>query len=431
LRLAADVAVLAFAARPPRQLEPLFLDVRADGSVDPAWRLRAGVWADAGLATGLSAHLRFVVDTEGTNNPWNRTVDLRPLGASHDLDEAYLRYRVGSASFVLGRRFLQWGPDGLLLSTGAPALDLLQGSVDLGPHRLQAFVATLTPVGESRTVLVDPEGGITLEEGFPLERNLYGHRLDLSLGSFGRLGLSELALVARRQGGFQLKYLNPVSPHVLTQIENDGGDPERVNVLHQVDGETWFGPWHLHGALLVDDLQVDGKQSRVWPDQLAWSVGADRSLAGGRAVLSYSYRRLGSWTFLHRAPGLDVEHYGRPLAAPEGPDLDRHRLGIRLQSSARWALTGGVERRRRGENRLWTMDSREGHAGEPFPRGRVERRWILEMGVRWHRPPWLQARLDLAWHAIENVNNADLDEEILEVRASIRLYGPALSWLLP
>jgi len=403
--------------------------------VDPAWRLRAGIWADAGLAPGLSAHLRFVVDTEATNHPWVRTRDLRPLGASHDLDEAYLLYRVGPAAFVLGRRFHCWGPEGLLLSSAAPAMDLLHAAVDLGPHRFQAFVGGLSSRAGTRTVSMAtplPDGSTLLEEEVELQRTLYGHRLDLSVGSFGRVGLSELALLARPQGGLELKYLNPVSLHALTQIEEDGHGGEELNVLHQVDAEVWRGAWHLHGAFLVDDLQLDGDKRRSWPDQLAWSAGLDRrldSLPGG--LLSYSYRRMGSWTFLHRNEGLAFEHYGRPLAAPEGPDMDRHRLGLVIRPGQAWRIGAQVERRRRGENRIWTEDSREGHAGEDYPRGVVEKRWVLSAVASWQRPPGLRLTARLQWQDIRKVDNGPGDESVWELRATAEIYGPALSWLLP
>jgi len=430
-----DLDLLAFAADPPRQLHPIFEDVRDGDAVDPAWRSRVGFWLDAGLLENLSGHLRFVFDSEGTNDPHNRTRDFSQLGASNNLDEAYLRYRTGRFSLTLGRRFLDWGPDrlgSLILSTTAPAPDLVQGEIRLGKHRLQAFAGQISTetVWVTRSLADSLPGGATrLQMQSSLRRSFYGHRIDFTLWRWGRLGLSETAVVASEAGGFDLKYLNPVSIYAVVQIESGSGDQKEVNVFHQVDAEAWWRGWHLYGAFLVDDLQIDSQGRKKWPDQLAGSIGLDRTL-GPRGMVSYEYRRLGSWTYLHRGLGTDAQHFERPLGAPEGPDTDRHFLRLSWRPSPRTLLWISGERRRRGINRLWTTESREGHVGEPFPRPPVEKRWIAEGGATWQLPPWVRAELTVGWQSIEHVDNTERDEDIFELRAFVHLYSPAFAWLV-
>ncbi len=431
----ADVKILGFAANPPRQLHPLYQDVRSGDLVDPAWRIRVGFWLDTRLTGGLSGHLRFVFDSEGMNDPHNRTRDFSQLGASNNLDEAYLRYQSRKVSVTLGRRFLDWGPDrfgSLILSSTAPAVDMIHGEIRLGKHRLQAFAGQLSDETVwARRVLGDslPGGDTTFQEQADLRRTLYGHRIDFSLWSWGRLGLSETAVVATEAGGFDLKYANPVSIYAVTQTEDGSGDQTEVNVFHQIDGEAWWRGWHLYGAFLVDDLQIDAEGREKWPDQLAGSVGLDRTL-GRRALLSYEYRRLGSWTYLHRGLGTDAQHFERPLGAPEGPDTDRHVVlaSWRPSDSTRLWICG--ERRRRGINRLWTDESRLGHVDEPFPRPPVEKRWIASAGASWRLPPWMRAELQLGWQSVENVDNTDEREDILEVRGYVQLFSPVFAWLM-
>ncbi len=412
-----DLELLAFGANPPRQLEPIFLDVREGEQVDPAWRARMGFWLDANLAQGLSSHLRFVFDSEGKNDTHNRTRDFSQLGASNNLDEAYLRYRTGRAAFTLGRRFLEWGPErfgSILLSSTAPAPDLIQAEIALGKHRLQAFA------GQLSTELVDSTN---------YHRTLYGHRIDFSLGAFGRLGLSETAVVSDQAGGFDLKYLNPVSLYVVAQTESGSSNQKTVNIFHSIDAEFWWNGWHPYGAFLVDDLQIDASARKRWPHQLAGAVGVDRDL-GPTLLLSYEYRRLGSWTYLHRGLGTDAQHFERPLGAPEGPDTDRHflRLGFTPRENA--LLWISAERRRRGINRLWTEETREGHAGESFPRAPVEKRFILEAGARWELAPRARVSLQLGWQSIDGVNNTQQDLNVVELRAMLQLFSPNFSWLL-
>ena len=432
-----DVKILGFAANPQRQLLPIYQDVREGELVDPAWRARVGFWLDSGLLENLSAHLRFVFDSEGKNDTHNRTRDFSQLGASNNLDEAYLRYHRPASrwSVTLGRRFLDWGPGrlgSLILSTTAPAPDLIQGEIRLGKHRLQAFAGQIS----SETLFVTRTLGDSLSDGrtqfqeqASIQRTFYGHRIDFSLWSWGRLALSETAIVASEGGGFDLKYANPVSIYVATQVESGSGDQKEVNIFHQLDGEAWWKGWHLYGAFVVDDLQVDSAGRKKWPDQLAGSAGLDRNL-GRRAMVSYEYRRLGSWTYLHRGSGTDAQHFERPLGAPEGPDMERHSLLLSWRPNDATRLWVSGERRRRGINRLWTAENREGHVGEPFPRPPVEKRWIAQAGAQWQLSPWMKAELQLGWQSIEHVDNTDRDEDIFEVRGFIHLFSPSFGWLM-
>jgi hypothetical protein len=328
-----------------------------------------------------------------------------------------LRYRTGRAAFTLGRRFLEWGPErlgSLILSSTAPAPDLVQAEIDLGKHRFQAFA------GQLSTELVDSTN---------YHRSLYGHRIDFSLGSRARLGLSELAVVSDRAGGFDLKYLNPVSLYVVAQTEKGSSDQKTVNIFHSIDAELWWNHWHPYGAFLVDDLQIDASARKKWPHQLALAVGMDRAL-GRRFLASYEYRRIGSWTYLHRGLGTDAQHFERPLGAPEGPDTDRHFLQLSYTATKNTRLWIATEHWRRGVNRLSTEESREGHAGEPYPRPPLEKRWVLSAGVQWELAQRARASLQLAWHSIDGVNNTTQNLDVVELRAYLQLFTPPLAWLL-
>jgi hypothetical protein len=433
LLLTPQVQVLGFAADPHRQLQPLFLDVRGSEAADPAVRLRAGLAADARLLPSLSACVQFYFDSAGRNDSHTRTREFATLNSSNDVEQAYLRYASRRWSVVLGRTWLSFGPErlgGLILSNEAPALDMIHGELRLGHHRLQAFAAQLSSDTVVRRIVAAGAAGAsdTLQTTESLGRYLYGHRLDLFLSRSLRVGLSETAVVSEVGRGPQLKYLNPVLFYAQAQVEHDNNPSNEVNVFNGVDADVFVRPAHVYGELVVDDLQLDRQQRKRWPDQLAWAVGADFPSTGASAwLIGYEYRRIGSWTYLHPGPGVDAQQFDRPLGSPEGPDTDRHDLRVALRPAPGWLCWVEGERRRRGENRLWTEQTREGHALEPFPRGRVERRWVLSGGAQRTLAPYGQLGIALAWHSIEQVNNTQDRLDVLELRASLTLRAPGLA----
>jgi hypothetical protein len=297
-------------------------------------------------------------------------------------------------------------------------LDLAYASLRFGRQRLGMFAGQLS----SETVTT-ADGRATRAK-----RYLYGHRLDLFFGRW-RLGLDELALAAGPGESLSLRYLNPLQIYAQLQAEDNGDDPSQVNVLTSFDSDVRLGPVRLFGSFLLDDLQIDAEGRDRKPDQLGWSVGA----GFGPTVSSpwwvgYVYRRLDTWTFLHGDDGTSLRQFERPLGAPEGPDGDRHHLHVSRRLSSRWRLSLEGEHRRRGENRITTGDTASGHAGEPFPSGRVESRWIASAGLQASLPPFAEAFLTASYHDIKNVNNTSSDENVLEVRLEMRLRGPAVSW---
>ena len=409
---------------PAWQLRPLFLDHRSGDAVDPAWRWRTGLVGRATLHEKITAGVHFTFDSRGDNDPLNRTRSFVQLDASNNFDAAWIRADLGAGALTLGRVPMGWGPErlgGLLLSPTAPAPDMIHGLLRWGPHRLQSFAGQLSSEGFDEVVH---------------RRWLYGHRADFFfLDARLRLALSETAVVSGPNESLDLRYLNPIPLWVQIQVETDGNDATQVNVIDMVDGEfvqslgAWTSRWY--GSLAVDDVQIhpDGRDRS--PDQIAWSSGLDLSRAAW--LLGYEYRRIGTWTYLHRGDGTEHSTYQRPLGAPEGPDTDRHHLQIELRSGAhaRWWVEG--ERRRRGEHRITTETTRDGNVGLPFPSGTVEKSWIGAVGVEWamhfERRGTAKAALRAALHSIENLNHeAGRDEDVWELRLVLDLGAPLAWW---
>lgn len=399
---------------PDHRFAPPFASPR--GEPDPASRLQTTLDTDIGFTASLHGHLSFRFDSEGANDPLNRTRDFHQLGVSNNVDRAYVRWRGESLSVLLGRAPVAWGPEPagpVLLSPIAPALDQIRAELRWGPHVWRMLVGQLSSVA--------PDSGAVQH------RTLYGHRLDLDLGRL-TLGISEVTVVSQSGPGLSLRYLNPVGFHAQAQVEQDGDSGTQVNVFHSVDGRFDADPLRFHGSFLVDDLQIDQEGRDRYPHQLAWTLGVQARGPGGSRV-GYGYRRIGSWTYLHRGIGTDHQHFGRPLGAPEGPDTDRHRVWMQVRPGPGWSVELTGERWRRGSNRLGIGEDRAGHSGDPFPRGVVERRWVGRAAVTWSRPPHLRLRAEAAWASLTNTDNVPGDSgDVVEVRLGVTWSGPALAW---
>jgi len=397
-----------------RRLRPRYAPV--SGEPDPPSRLQTTLDADVGFTSSLAGHFSFRFDSEGANDPRNRTRDFSQLGVSNNVERAYVHWRGESLTVLLGRTPVSWGPEPggpLLLSPVAPAVDQVKASLRWGRHVWRMLVGQLSSV--------EPDSGATRL------RSLYGHRLDLDLGRL-TLGISEVSVVAGTSQGISLRYLNPLQFHAQAQVEQDGDSGTQVNVFHGVDGRFRAGRATLHGSFLVDDLQIDQAGRDRYPHQLAWTAGLQVRGPGG-SLAGYGYRRVGSWTYLHRGIGTDHQHYGHPLGAPEGPDSDLHRVWVVLRPAGGWRVELAGERGRRGSNRLGQAEDRAGHSGEPFPRGVVERRWGAELGVAWTLPPHLRVVGEAAFASLTNTDHVPGDSgDVVEVRLGLTWTGPALSW---
>ena len=408
---------------PELQLRPLYQDVRSGDAVDPLDRWRTQLVGRATFHEKITAGVHFTFDSRGDNDPRNRTRTFGQLDASNNFDAAWLRADFGPGALTFGRVPFGWGPErhgGLLVGDFGPAVDLLHAALNWGPHVLQTFAGQLSSeVGEGESV----------------RRWLYGHRFDLYfLDDRLRVSLSETVLAAGPNESLNLRYLNPIPLWAQIQVEDDEGPGNQVNAINAVDGSfvhalgSWTARWT--GSLAVDDFQIDSEGRDRNPDQLAWTAGLDLSRATW--LIGYEYRRVGTWTYLHRGEGTDHRHFLRPVGAPEGPDTDRHVLDLDWRPRERWHVFASGERRRRGENRITTAENRIGRAGETFPLGTVEKRWIAALGIAWQRPGTAKAALEAAFHSITDLNNVSgVDENVWEVRFVVDLLAPSLRYRVP
>lgn len=393
---------------PPRQFLLPHLDPR-EAAVDDAVAVELGFELDLSLLPSLSAHADFRFDSSPAGDPWRRTREFDPLGAANNLDQAWLQYSARWGQLVLGRKALDWGlprGDGLALSGHAPPMDLALARIEMGPHWLGAFAGQLS----------DGAGGQL--------RYLYGHRVQLRLGACS-VGLSEFAVVADE--GLQLRWLNPMNFYAQVQAEGDGAAGPRSNVLHSIDlGWKVSQRLSLYGEFAVDDLQLDREARREKPDQLAWRAGGILQPPVGHE-LGYEYRRVGSWTYVHKGEGTNWQSFGVPLGAAEGPDGDMHKLWWHSRLPAEIQAQLELRLRRRGGVRIDSDEDPRGHAGEAFPSAPAEdwQQAFLELRRPFTRR--VQATLGVAWHSIDR--DGQTREEVREGWLALRIEGTTWGWL--
>lgn len=393
------------------ELVPRWRDIRpvSEGTEPLVGVARARVRWNGGRS--LAAVVEGYGVTSVRNDPLIRNQRFRRTSGALDFSEAYLNGRLGPLVLSIGREREAWlgsGRESLVLSAAGPPLDRIAAVAHWSRVEVRALVASISDV------VLDPVRD-SLPPGDPgrrLRRMLVAHAITWRPSSSLELTLGETALLPREGGGVDLAYTNPLMIYQVTQ--NDRG--------HRGDGDdnlTAFGAMRANvggavvsGELLVDDIQIDARDRRVFPDQLAWRVElSQRVPLPLPATATASYERVGSYTYLGRSYAKTYQQYDAPLGSLLGPDADLARLGGELWPRGRLRLAAGVAWGRRGALRLEQRPSpdRAGHAGEPFPstsyaRPAVQRALIADASAEWLDGS-LPVRVRVQVARVRDVNN--------------------------
>lgn len=398
------------------ELRPVWRDIRPTSEGDPPVVARA----DLRLSWSGGSRIMAVVDaygqTDRRNDPNVRARRFRSTSGVIDFAEAYASGKLGPVVISLGRGREAWLGDAgdpaesLMLSANGPPLDRILLDAEWTRFEFRALVGSLDDVvlTPARDALPDSVGDQRWH------RMLVAHALTFRPSSKLELTLGETGIIPRRGGGVDLAFANPLMVYQVTQ--NDGSPTARraggVNLTAFGSARMSVGPASFQGELVVDDIQIDSKDRKVFPDQLAWSVAGSVALPVSLpASVGLRYSRTGSFTYLSWSYANSWQHYDQPLASELGPDADLARFSGEVWPSGKLRLSGGVSRWRRGANRLneRPVPSREGHSGDPFPsttdaRPEVQRAWGLDLGVQW-LGAILPVTLKLEGARVENVDN--------------------------
>jgi hypothetical protein len=351
--------------------------------------------------------------------PW-----MKQRFAAGRIAEAYLQYDFRHGFARLGRLNRNWGPfadRSLLLSNAAYSYDAFEFGLHSSLFEFRHLFAAL------------PQTGTSLDANRNnLSRYLTAHSLNLMLGRFGAVGITETVLFGRDKGVFDFQYINPVSIYSVVNTNGEG------------NGNLMLGfQWNIHpfidnvalkGQVILDDFQVDNaaptdQEPTHWGGDFGvfWSDFLPLSLPH---VLSCEYRYCSSWLYTVADGNTDngerYTYLGKSLGYP-GNDGDSLNLSLAIAGKNFWTASVGFSFSRQGENRVTSRwhDSDSGRTPgalgykieNPFPRGIVERNAGITAEVRGYFRNRAYASLALCNRWIGNEGNIK----------SPLVYKPAIS----
>jgi hypothetical protein len=398
-------------------MHPIWRDVRPTSEGAPPLVARA----DLRLSWTGGSRIMAVVDaygqTDRRNDPLIRARRFRSTSGVIDFAEAYVSGKLGPVVLSVGRGREAWLGDAgdpaesPVLSANGPPLDRILLDAQWARFQFRALVGSVDDVvlTSERDLIPDSLGTQHWH------RMLIAHALTFRPSPKLELTIGETGVIPRQGGGVALAFANPLMIYQVTQ--NDGSPresrPGGVNLTAFGSVRASAGPAAIQGELVIDDIQIDSKDRKVYPDQIAWNVLGSVALPLPLpASIALQYRRAGSFTYLSWSYANSWQQYGQPIGSELGPDADMARLSGDVWPSGRLRLSAGVSRWRRGANRLGTrpVPSRQGHSGDPFPstndaRPEVQRAWGAELGAQW-LGAILPVTLRLEGARVENANNA-------------------------
>jgi len=276
-------------------------------------RSRSGLDSRTNLFARYGDNLEFSAQVDAGSDVGRNSND-----RSYSVRRALLSYNANrllkGLSVDLGRQEFWWGPGHfgtLLLGDTAGPLNSIHTTFKRGSYKLESLYA---PLGNGVT-----GGG----------RSLYGHNLEIQLGSQTRVGFAETVLLPESK-------LNPAlfaatfSPILLfvaeRQTSENKSNFKQGNPLVQVYAETSIARGStLHGELVIDD--IDFNNNNASRNRVGTLVGARFFTPRDPAKLGMhiEYANLEGRTYLRfRDPSLqsanaDYYYRGAPLGYPVAP----------------------------------------------------------------------------------------------------------------
>ncbi len=321
---------------------------------------------------------RFSVDQSLLDHP--NYLGRKDISVAGRIEDSYLLAGFSFVSIHFGRTERSWSPFpdlSLVLSENPFSYDHLY--LRIGGKRL-----SLKSVFARLSDLPSGQSGVGDEQ-----RYFAAHRLDFRLGSWLQMGLFESAVCGGRGKGIDLSLLNPFTPYVI--IENS--TTRQLNSM--VGFDIYLIPHPdltISTQLLIDDVKLSlfGEPifhgDEVEPNEFGLAFGATcadplgltGTLLRGRylKVTNYTYNALDS-----------LERYlegGIGLGSIIGNDFDEWMIGFDYFPVKSWIFTTSTRYLRRGEGRISEPFPLEFETEDyPFPSGVVERRFSLDVSVRY------------------------------------------------
>jgi len=394
-------------------ITPLWRDVRpVDSGPQPVIFIpRARLTFNGG--PNFVAMTEVFAQTGARDDPTIREENFRHGQGVIGVNEAYFSGRAGPVFLFFGREPVAWIGDGdqsLALSAAGPPMDHFGFALRLRQWEFQSFVGQLSDV--TLTPSVD---GVATDQLW--NRTLYAHALTFWPWAPVELSIGETALVPRTTGGLDWAYLNPIMPYQLTQHEKNQSGEGDANLTGFFSARATWGRATFSGQLLIDDFQLDAADKQIYPNQLAWTLGATYPLNLMLASsIGVNWQKVQSFTYVGQPTYVKIyQDFEAPLGSSLGPDAQTVTGTFELMPSPRLRFAATAGWWERGSQRLNQRPpiDRTGHANDPFPdttalRPDVQKSVIGGITAQWLDETW-PISLEIGDARIDNVNNQPTD----------------------
>lgn len=346
--------------------------------------------------------------------------DIRRFGGFNSLefDQATIGYRNDWAAVSFGRGRPVWGPFGArnpVLSSRSAAMDHL--SVRFRYKKVTAVF--FTGFLEAR------KDSLAMQN-----RYIAGHGVEYAPVRNARLSFSEVTVYSGPNRRFDWAYLNPLSPHLETELNDRENQPyseaNRSNAVW-VASADWLtaGRVRLSLSYLIDEFQFDSKDRKEGrPDATAFSCRVSKGFLRKKSSFSAwaGYERIGTYTLRHESDFSGFISRGLPLGSALGGDADAWRAG--LNSILPFRTRFGVEWQalRQGSNGLlaWPYTGYDEYKKVEFPSGNVLKSNILAFKLHYFSGRLFECEME--YMAKNFINKRLADQKLWMFRLNIHPF---------
>ena len=394
-------------------IDPLWQDVRPTSQGDPPLVGLGRVRVTWNGGPDVLLVSEAYGETQFRNDPTVRAKPFRSTSGIIDFSDAYASGRLGRVVLSIGRAREAWLGDGLeslVLSANGPALDRITLTAQWTHFEFKALLASINDVVLTTATDSLADSGLTQR----WHRMLIGHALTWRPNRQLEFTIGETGVIPRQGGGVNLQYANPLM--IYQVVQNDRGRPTETagnaNLSAFGSVRANVGRASLQGDLLIDDIQIDSRDRKVFPDLLGWNVRATYALPLiVPTSIGFQYRRVGAYTYFGRSYTDTWQQYDQPIGSELGPDADLARVFAQFWTLPKLQLSGGVSRWRHGALRIAQRPppDRMGHAGDPFPdttadQPAVQGAWLFDASAQW-LDGTIPVTASVELGRIDNVNN--------------------------
>lgn len=232
------------------------------------------------------------------------------------VNEAYVNAAFGNFSIFFGRiprSFASGDAVSLILSRNPYPYDHLSFSYQ-GKKLKYTFLATR---------LNDMYGSDIRKAGDTAgwyKRYFTVHRLDYALSENLNFGLTECILYGGKNQNFLMYYVNPLSPFVLTQYNqeqsHDGNDANLLEALDVLWKPSKAFTWYTQ--FLIDDIDFKLSNINKYPSRLGvYSRCSFADVLVEKSLLELSYLQTSNWTYTSFYNWANYVSFGKSIGYPK------------------------------------------------------------------------------------------------------------------